>query len=413
MAIPPVYSWPLVTPVLTAPSGIPSTSHLAPGLGVASCNPFYYTQADLLALLSRILPAWYLVPLQSPGPGYELMQSFAKTFERASLAVGRTECAAFVIYSHGGARSSCTVEFYRDSTAAGGFTVKRGTVVRATRSQREFVLVADVVFAGGDLVKAGTVEAAGFGPEYDEPGPTVTADGTALPGEVDDLPLPLLDPALAEPTLRVRQVTAATGGQAAVLDQIGLDRNIPRLPGEADESYKGRVAQLPDTISIDAVRRQLDAIFLPRGLEYDVVETWEGRYQSCWGAPDAPTVDPIFGPLVAWAYDDPRTSGFFGRWMGVEDHRAAFVVEVPDVGPISQRGAAWDDPETTAAAFVKPSGRRATGAWDVSLDQDTAQVLLGVWDGVDTQRDTFYRDLHALLRSIVGGGVFFSLEMQE
>jgi len=371
------------------------------------------TQDDLLALADRILPQWYLEPLRNPGPGYELLQAFAQAFARCSTAAASAEREAFVITATSGAKALCTVEFYRTSVASGAFTVKRGTVARSPRSGRRFQTLTDVAFGALDLTKQAVVEAVWFGAEYNEPGPRVTLDGTALPGEISDLPLPLLSPLLAEPALQVRQLVDAVGGSCGALDQHGDDRGIDRLHGEDDGRYRGRVGELPDTVTPAALRRQLDAVFLPRGLTYDLIETWENHYQSCWDNPDtAPPVDPVFGVLHAWGYDDPRTDPFAGRWLGIEDERGAFVVVVPEVGPIEQRGGAWDDPTTAASGFAYPSGRRATTAWDVPLDTDSASVFLWVLDGDDSPRNAFYRDLYALLRSIKGGGVWHTIELR-
>lgn len=46
-----------------------------------------------------------------------------------------------------------------------------------------------------------------------------------------------------------------TGGQLAVLDELGYERNVFRGPGESDASYSTRVAQVADVVTPNAIRR--------------------------------------------------------------------------------------------------------------------------------------------------------------
>jgi hypothetical protein len=170
---------------------------------------------------------------------------------------------------------------------------------------------------------------------------------------------------------------------------------------ETDEVYKGRIRQLPDTVSIDAIRNQLDAIFLPAGFSYDLIETWENRYNTCWNQPDAGT-NPIFGDLTQLAYNDPRIDRFIPRWMGERDHRAAFVVIVPDFPAFADRGMAYNDPETTGLTS------RGTSAYNSPV-LDTDVYLSGVFNGEDDDsaegRAAFLRNVWDMLRQVKGGGV--------
>jgi hypothetical protein len=227
----------------------------------------------------------------------------------------------------------------------GGFFVKKGTVCRTSASARSFILRDDVQFQATDLTKQGVVDAAAPGFEYNVPGPFTTADGTVLPGEIDRIPIPILDPLLAEPSIEVRQVADTTGGQPPVLDQIGIDRNIPRLPSENDESFKGRIRQLPDTVSPDALKRQLDAIFLVLGLEYELIETWQNKYNVGYDCPGG-TPDHYaqgYAEPTFLAYDDTRTEHFQGRWMDENDSMGGLVLVVPDVGAWAERSIGYSD----------------------------------------------------------------------
>lgn len=339
----PVFSWPLLIPAYQQPGNVPAI--LQPAAGTDGPNPRYMTEADLLALLDRVYPDWYLEPLKDPGPGYEIYQAYAKTLERVSLALGRFENSNLIMFSHGGAFSVASVEFYRQSAEKGAFTVLKGTVCRTSKTNRSYLVMANVSFGAADLIVPAQVQAISYGPEYDVAGPVFTADNTLLPGEIDTVVIPFLDPVFAEPTIQVRQISDAVGGQHPVLDQHGLDRRLPRLPLETDGTYKGRIRQLPDTISPAALKRQLDAVFLPLGLSYQLIETWQNEYQSCWDAPEETIIHPMMGELEldTFAYDDPRTDPFRGRWMDERDCPAGIVVVVPDVTSWSMRGWAYDD----------------------------------------------------------------------
>lgn len=406
------YSWPLITPPVGVPSVAPASSYLSPAPGVSLGLPYYYTAENFLELVSNLLPEWYLLPLQSPGPGYELLQAFAAIFERASLALGRTECSMFNLYASGGVQGRGTVQFYRATDGAGAFVVKRGTVVRASKSNREFVLTADVSFGSTDLIVNGVVEGATPAGEYNVPGPLITADGTLLEGEIDEVTFPYLDPVYAEPTIQVRQTGPVTLGQTAALDSIGADRRIDRNAGESDDVYRERIRKLPDTVSPAAIKRQLDSIFLPIGLSYDLIETWENRYDSCWNAPLGDLSNPIQGTLLegTLAYNDTRTDGFYGRWMGQNDHRAAFVVVVPLLQVWSERAMAYNDPGAVTEDFVSALGVRATSAYN-SPALDTDLIFSGVYNGTDASIELFYRNLVSLLTHIKGGGVSVAIEL--
>lgn len=340
-----------------------------------------FSDVDLLAVLDNLLPEWYLAPLRDPGPGYEWFQAVASMLARASLAVARTEACLFVRYSHGGSRSEADVELFRDSTMTGAFVVKAGTIVRASRTNRSFEVTADAAFGVSDLAVTARVRAVAPSPEYDVPGPVTTADGTVLPGEIDQVALPVLDPVFAEPALQVRQLNDATGGGAAVLDQLGLDRDLPRFSGEADDQYRRRVAQLPDTVSPDALHRQLDAVFLPLRLSYQVIETWQSEYQTSYDFPASDLVHPELGRAAAdcFVFDDPRVSPFRGRMLDESDHMGGLIVVVPDVGSWSQRAMAYDDPGTLGPDSVRAEALTVAFQSSASPAQEPVLTSTSVW----------------------------------
>lgn len=57
--------------------------------------------------------------------------------------------------------------------------------------------------------------------------------------------------------LTATNAASPTGGRAAMLDALGDERAIPRAPGESDDSYRARVAQIADVVTPNAIRRTL------------------------------------------------------------------------------------------------------------------------------------------------------------
>jgi hypothetical protein len=160
-----------------------------------------YTQQDLLDLFDRLFPNHYLAPLKDPGPGYELLQAFAKIGERLSLAVSRFGGGAFILSASGGAFATGSVQLSRPSAQPEGIsvTVKAGTVVESSRSGRRYRTTADVLFGPSDLgpfTVAIQSEVQSY--EYNEPGVGTAADGESLEGEIDTI-VTLVEEAPSQP----------------------------------------------------------------------------------------------------------------------------------------------------------------------------------------------------------------------
>lgn len=372
----------------------------------------HLTIADFLDLFERILPFDYLQPLKDPGPGYEILQMYAALFERVSEAVGHAEANGIIIYSHGEFRATGTVEFIRPDTAAGTFTIKRGFVVSTSNTNRKFVVTEDTEFANPNLTVQASIKAIAPGAAYNVRGPRVSAGDELLPGEIDTISLPLMDPPYAEPDISCRQVGDTDHGQGGVLDQHGDDRRIDRRTDEIDDQYRYRIRTLPDTVSIDALRRQLDAIFLPLGLAYDLIETFENRLTGCWSPPDLPIPNIIQGQFdpTLFVYNDTRDhSTFTGVWLGEATHRGALILVVPDLGSIAEMGMAYNDTGSLQTDFVTGFGHRAQSAWNA--DVGSGLVFPGAWNGTDEALNSFYLSLLNLLNQIKAGGVNVDIEL--
>lgn len=374
------------------------------------------TQADFLQLLERLLPVGYLEPLKSPGPGYELLQGFAKMLARASQAAANMGGQSFILSSTGGARATGTVELFRAAPHPEGITVivKAGTVVKASRNGREFVTTEDVSFAAADLgPKPVAVQAVLTGPDSNVPGASLTAAGITLPGDIDTIVTLVEEPPVGDISIQVQQMANATaGGVDAGLDQHGLDRNIPRLSGEGDEAYRARVRALPDNISPDAFERTIRGLLVQFGLsEYQMIETWDVLYQTCWDAPSEIIPGSNFNPSL-FVYDDPDLdlTPFRNRWLDTNDCRGGVVVVVPQVAAIAEYGMVWGDTAANAVALQTSAGSRAAGAWDIPSTFTVARA--GAFDGFDLQKRLLYKGLYRALQDIKAAGISVAVELK-
>lgn len=306
-----------------------------------------FSQQALLDLFDRLLPGHYLDPLKSPGPGYEFLQAVAAMNARVSEAVQHIGTGNYILSATGGAKATATVEFYRATFIFGAFTINAGTVVGTALGYR-YVTTAPVVFGATDYgPHSVTVEAVVAGWEWNQPGPVTSAAGEVLAGPIDQLVTPLTTPDFADPTLQVRQVTAATGGVSPMLDGLGLDRGITRLPGESDAAYRARIYYLADTVSPGAIQRAGDRVLLPvllpAGLAYFWLETCLWEYQTAYDCPPNVVAVPTPPPsLNIFVYVDSTTpvpfpptdpynpiNGLSNRYMDEFDVSAALVFWLP------------------------------------------------------------------------------------
>ena len=226
------------------------------------------TQDDILALFDRILPNHYLAPLKDPGPGYEYLQAVALMVSRVSSAISRSMSGSYIGSSTGGSYAEVTVELYRDSdifracTLLGRASAPQGTLV-GTSDGYYYQILTDVNFGANDLGPY-TVQARATvrGWLWNRPGPFTTADGEQIEGAINRLVLPVYptipSPPNFDPTIKVRQISAAVGGSSPMLDAMGSDRGIPRnfsgitaaQVSRSDISSSG--ALLPNSIFVTA-----------------------------------------------------------------------------------------------------------------------------------------------------------------
>lgn len=367
--------------------------------------PVPYSQQDILDLFDRILPQAYLAPLKNPGPGYELLQAFAAAAARVSTGVNNQNIGSFILSAFGPALSTGVAQFSRPAGPTPAFVLLQGTQVQTATNGRTFVTTQDVAFGAGVLGPLDVpVQAIAPGFEWNVPGPRLTANGDALPGNISVILLLEEDPILADTTLTVSQVDGTAGGQPGALDQLGLDRGIKRLPGESDDHYRLRVRALPDTVSPVAVQRVVDQYLDPFDTVAQFIETWQASYQTCWDCPPGlPGIDETL-----FVYDDPRpVPPFRDRWLDEIDGEGAFIFAVGNIATIQDYGFAYDDPAQNGQQLVAPAtqGQRGVPAFDVPDTIAQIGLLVPLWDGRDLPKEAAYRGLFELLQEIKAAGV--------
>lgn len=379
-------------------------------------------QAYFLNLFTRILDEGWLTPIQQVGPGYEWLCAAAKMGERMSLAATRTEAGCYIISSFGANFAGGTVQFARATPAAGAFTILAGTVIITADGGRKYSTTATAVFGATDLGPITVpVVATEADWEHDVPGQLVALDGQVLPGAINRIVTPIMQPPYADPTVFVYNVDEICGGSPPMLDQLGQDRGISRARGESDTAYQARIRRLPDTVSPGAIKRTIAAIFAPLHVSPVYIETWQIDYQTCWDAPSTSAGTPTYQPIPPtnplynqqlFVYDDPRPAfpPFANRWLSDIDYRGAFLVVVPNLAAMSDVGMAYDDTAVTPADLQDSIGYRSVSAYDVPSGFTAASQ--GGYDGFDLTKQSVYKGLYASLLQIKAAGVYFTIELE-
>jgi hypothetical protein len=336
------------------------------------CPDIEHDQAYYLQIYDTVFDPEWLTPWKlNKNSGYEQLQSYALLGQRLSLAVKHFWCSQFAMHADGPALATGFVTFER-TTNGEALIVLAGSTVRTTDG-RVYVTTEDAEFGELDYTASPTnvaVVAIAAGFDYNREGEVTTARGEVLPGDVNTIVSLLQSPAYTDPYVTVKNTLPITGGVCASLDVLGYDKGITRNPGEPDVSYRLRIRSLPDTVTPNAIRRQLAAYLDPYGIEWYYVEPWDLTYQTCWDAPSpnvgTPTyqavlpANPKYDPNL-FTYDDPRAEPpFFDRWLADVDTRDSFIIWIkkPDPSPFAT-------PEEQAAFFlglvqqinkVKPGG---------------------------------------------------------
>lgn len=412
--------YPYSSPASFGPGASPSPLPTFPGGGLVPCNAPEYDIDALLAVIEAGYPEEYVAPMKAnPNAGYELLRMMAAVGARCSMAVERFECGAFFMHAQGGAKATTSVEFLRETADAGAVTVLAGTIVTTSTGDRRFVVLEDAVFGALDLGPISVaVEAVFEGYEWNVPGQVITPAGEVLPGEIDTVVRFQLSPAFGDATIQVRQILSAEGGRAPMLDGLASNRGMPRLPGEADGPYRLRATSLPDTVSPGAMVRTVQQRLGLLGIEFDFIETFDVRYQTCFDAPSpnpgtpsaylngTPPTNPLYDDTL-FVYDDPRAvTRFSNRWLDVVEQRRAFIVVLRNVGVVLDVGFAYDDPGLGPTDFTT----RGTPAYDGRLTDNPALISPAAFDGFDFGLQTIMAGLYDDLQRVKPAGVVAIIE---
>jgi|WetSurSiteA1Bulk_404760.scaffolds.fasta_scaffold16969_2 hypothetical protein len=398
------HSWSLIAPSLPSnPTAIAATNSIALASPVA---PF--TQQDFLDLFDRLFPSHWLEPLKNPGPGYEILQMMAKIGERCSRSISVCIGDSYISSSVGGLKSTGTVEFYRSSPHPDGLDViiRSGSTVTCSAGGQDFLTTADVMFLASDLGPLSVdIVAVANGYEWNVPGIMFAADGTPLPGEIDTIKNLIETPDFGDSTIKVRQLSATTGGQDASLDEHGSERGCIRYGDESDDSFRARIETLPDTISPSAVSRGCKRILDQYSASFEKIETWDVKFQTCYDAPNVSKTGN-FDPMLL-VLDDPRSRiPFRGRLLDEATLRGAFVVVVENIQPIRERRFILDDTVNSCLDLQsrKSGGERCLSAYDLS-SVISDQYLQGCYDALDVPRDTVYKSLANTINAVKASGI--------
>ena len=366
-----------------------------------------FTQDDLIALALRLLPDDYTGPLRDPGPGFELIQAYAKVWAEISSSIVGFDAGLYILSAPLAARSKGTVLVGRLTSAAGAVLLKAGSVVSASVYERRYLTLADLSFGSTDLGPFQVaVEAEDAGAEYDLPGPVTDAAGRVLPGQIDLMARALqADPAspdlltFIENGWTVAQDAPTTGGVAGALEALGADRGQAHDAGESAAKYRLRLRRLPDVVTPNALQRAASKLAATCGATAQVVEPGhDDAMGGCWNAPD--------GSGGEFMWNDPR-DGMHVRWLDDKAIEGAFMLVLPLVQPVTERGGAWNDPATQAADVTFPAtdGYRAFMCWNAPDDDPAAGVHFACWSGGDSGADALYAGGVALLDRVKAGGV--------
>lgn len=119
-----------------------------------------------------------------------------------------------------------------------------------------------------------------------------------------------------------------SGGRLAYLDEQGSEKNLPRSPGESDDSYRERISKLADVVSPNALRRVANRILAPFGFAGCLREIGQLLYQGFYY--DAP---------FAYDLDCCVVEGILGSGSFTEGE-PVLVNVTPDLLPLGTAGVA-------------------------------------------------------------------------
>jgi len=382
------------------------------------------TQQDFLQQLEQIMPLSWLYGLQTPGPGYEVLQQAAAIFARCSAAVARLDNDLYVLSANDGEFGTGSIKITR-SGYMGEVTLLGGSVLSCSASGRMFLLTGDLLFTAGSLTSYpafGNVRS--FVQSYDQNvhGRSITANGEVIQGEIDTLAIPFIQTATGDQyaaglKFEIENVADITGSKSPALDLLGYDRGLPRRTAENADAYRARLLAMPDTVSPDAMIRAVKAVLFPYSQHFEFIETFDVRFQTAFDCPIPPYVNPaLMSPYydpTCFVLDDPREdTPYRNRCPNDDTYFACFFVVVPVLASIQNYTIVPDDTAVNTSGFysavlgVGSAARRATSAYDMPVDTLPSVALQCAIDGEDWKAAAVYKSLYQQLNEIKPAGTY-------
>jgi hypothetical protein len=230
--------------------------------------------------------------------------------------------------------------------------IEAGSIVRASSVYRRFITTANGVLNLGDLSVTVPIRSIEAAYQYN-------LEETNL---VDQPVKLLLDPPFGDPTIYISASSITTEGVWGSINALGADRGYPRVQDEPTESYRRRIRDLPDTVSVGAIRRTVEQFWDSKYPAYPatIIEGWEEDAQICL---DFPT------NLNGLALDDTRAEPpLHGRLLSRETVTNGFAVCI-------QRPSGITDDEFNSATAALWFAIQATKAAGIA-----ATILLLPWE---------------------------------
>jgi hypothetical protein len=262
-----------------------------------------------------------------------------------------------------------------------GAVVSTGTLVAANAMFFAFELDATSAYVAAATVVVGTSSAATFTIESTIQQPAVAGVGAwRFLDWTPDVGVAITNP---EPP---------AGGRAAMLDELGLERNVPRASREPDASYQARVGNPADVVTPNAIRRAANHVLAPYGLACCFRQVGSrllpGFFYDAGSSANVPQ-----HPAANYAYDMPATSAHRNKvLLDLAHFRGWFRVGVPRLH-LGEFGFAYD------------VGRK--NAYDQRLAQSN------FFDGFPVGNRAVYAALWAAVERARMGGVRWDLYIED
>lgn len=290
---------------------------------------------------------------------------------------------------HGGILVLAPTGIFLISGLAGVFVV--GEVVVQTLSGARGVVVyqdgariiidrTDGSFVVGQVV-TGVQSAATATLSFIEQSPSMTAESKTAVWKVLDWELDL--------GIAATNLAMPSGGRAAMLDELGNERRLPRSPGEDDDGYRKRVAAIADVVTPNAIRRTGNRILAPLGGYVTLREVGSSMFRGLFYDGDPSNADPN----IAFAYDldfAVRPADRFKLKLDYAEFRGFFLIGVPGLS-LGEFGIAYD--------------AGGSNAYD-------SAPFLAFYDGYPLTASTVYRSIWQAVNNAKAGGVGFDLYIE-